>query len=132
MPCSRCGRNVYPLFSMPTMVSKVTRQIKDLEWVCEDCLTPKEKLMRNLRQLKKSEKEWMLDEEFGFWMAKVSGFNCPFHRDPFDCDRFDCPRFDECLEFLKANMTVDKVLRGKIKLVNSKARPGEGEWEAPL
>jgi len=57
MPCSRCGRDVYPLVAVHNRVSRVTSQLglrqmlRDVDWVCMRCLTPEEREEIRLREL---------------------------------------------------------------------------------
>jgi len=57
MPCSRCGRDVYPLIAVHNKVSRVTSQLgvrwmlRDVDWVCYNCLSPEEKEKIRLREL---------------------------------------------------------------------------------
>jgi len=143
--CSRCGREgKYPLYMVHNPVSQVlakskpTKALKLVDWVCRDCLTPKERWQliewpRIKRELATEEPEVMLDDEFSYWLEKASTFVCPYGRDPRDCDDWGCPLLDDCIEYLKANVIVDRVREGKIRIVQSGIKPiGSGSWEAPV
>lgn len=93
VPCSRCGKEVYPLCSMPTKVSRITHKIKHLEWVCKNCLTPKEKWLLKLREyeLQPKEKPKISEVEYNK-LFFTADWNCPVGvKEPRNCDGHPCP-----------------------------------------
>ena len=142
--CSRCGKERYPLYMVHNPVSQTLarsnprKALKYVDWVCEDCLTPKERWQliewpRIKRKLATEEPEVMLDDEFNYWLEKASSFACPHGRDPRNCDDWGCEWLDDCIECLKANAIIDRVREGKIRIVQSGVkRLGSGSWEVPV
>lgn len=129
---------------LPNPVSQVLaksnpmKAFKLVDWVCRDCLTPRERwqlieLPRIKRELVAQKPEVMPDDEFNYWLEKASSFTCPFRRTPEDCDDWGCPLLDDCIEHLKAKAIIHRVIEGEIRVVQSGIKPlGHGSWEVPV
>ena len=64
---------------------------------------------------------FIVEEEFE-WAREVvdnyKRFRCPFWRGPYGCDGHLCGLdfYDGCLEFLKANLMLQQVARGEVRV----------------
>jgi len=121
--CSRCGREKYPVYFLPTVASKASGKLKDAVPVCEGCLTPAERfrlvelpeINRRLRVGKRN--PTVISEREYNRLFSWADWKCPYGvREPRNCNGSPCyvEEFDRCVESLKARMIIEKVWRGEI------------------
>ncbi len=161
MPCGRCGREVYPLYATwPTKVARVMGKLRNLVFVCWDCLTPKEQLDVRLEEYERERlvegKPTVTRDEIKWAEETLTQFRCPQGWDPHTCDGKSCPvksvevrevevdgrtvrytyaedHYWDCIDYLEAESLLLSVLEGRVKVIETGVRPfGEGRWEAPL
>lgn len=99
MRCTRCDREEYPFYYIPTPVSIVARNTRLGQWVCPSCLTdeeaggPRARLLRILKthRPKHTHTPTVTHEEVE-WAEEAAKFRCPVNRSPQNCDGHACPR----------------------------------------
>jgi len=147
--CPKCGREVDRLYgSWPTAVTKVMGKLRNIQFVCFDCLSPKEKVAVKLREYMiedLAKKPVTVPREEVEWAEEVlNKFKCPKGWDPHRCDGHSCPvkritvkdgvvdaeeYYWDCREYLKAESLILAVLEGKVEVVDTGVRPiGAGCW----
>ena len=122
--CSRCGRERYPIYFLTSVVSRVTKRLRDALPVCEGCLTERERfLLISLPDLNRqviaekrgAVKPHISELEYEMFFAKAD-FQCPLGvKEPRNCiGHCHVDTYDNCLEALQARAVIEKVWRQEI------------------
>jgi len=111
MKCTKCGHETNERFFLAGIAS-VTRQMVDGQWVCFDCLPPKEQLRIKLKRQGEEQSNLLSEDEFNR-LSIVASWTCPYKRNPHNCEGFLCSveEWDKCVEALRAQMLIDKHMR---------------------
>jgi len=132
--CPKCGREVDRLYgSWPTAVTRVMGKLRNIQFVCFDCLTPKEKIAVKLREymIEDLAKKPIRISRFTYEEACriLDTFKCPKGWDPHRCEGRSCPvkqvvvkdgfveaedYYWDCRDYLKAESIILGIVEGKV------------------
>jgi len=144
MRCERCGKEVDRLYgSWPTAVTKVMGKLRNIQFVCFDCLSPKEKVAVKLREymIEDLAKKPIRISRFTYEEACriLDTFKCPKGWDPHRCDGRSCPvkqvtvkdgfveaeeYYWDCRDYLKAESLILGIVEGKVVVDDSPCPTG--------